>query len=471
MFIFDLLTILSVLSGMLNSGLLTSSQRTKYLKQFAEAIALLHALLQTSGDNYLPPWIRRQLIMAGMQRYVARQLIYLPNGEFLSRGSRPSFKFFSRILFPSLHFSRYQHHVYDPLRLFVNSTWRCNSAPLACCWHPGLGKLLVTTPTHILMGDITRPYQQFEVFFNLPGGNNYGIDVAADGTILLSGYNANRVYRISPQGKLIGNHVIVPNSFATYSGVCISHDGEYILCFSSNGIHILRLDGTFLCTVGGKGSRPGFFRDEGQIIKLSGKNQFAISDIGNNRIQIVEIDFQTGRMKVLNILGTDCFFKPLGIVAMGNCIVAFSHDDGCAYVWDGERNFQVLDGKFIGARFACKLPDGRIALCIKNALVVQIVQENYRVPSGMDCLDVKFREKRKKCLTNSVNSSVQTSFPMTNVADSGVQTSVPMTNVADSGVQTSVPMTQVTDSGVQTNSPNESFLTRFFNYFLGYYFI
>jgi hypothetical protein len=52
-----------------------------------------------------------------------------------------------------------------------------------------------------------------------------------------------------------------------------------------------------------------------------------------------------------------------------------------------------------------------------------------------------------------------------------VQTSVPMTNVADSGVQTSVPMTQVTDSGVQTNSPNESFLTRFFNYFLGYYFI
>jgi hypothetical protein len=401
--IFNLLTIISVLLGMLNSGLLTSSQRTKYLKQFAEAIALLHALLQTSGDNYLPPWIRRQLIMAGMQRRVANRLIRLRNGEFLSRDSRHSFKFFSIILFPFLNFSRYRHHIGDPLRLFVNSTWRCNSAPVACCWHPGLGKLLVTTQTHILDYDICGLNPRFDVFFTLPYGNNYGIDVAADGTIVLIGYNANRIYLISPQGELIGNHVIFPNSNGPYSGVSFSHDGTHILCFSRNGIHILRRDGTFLCTVGGKGSRPGFFRDEGQIIKLSGKNQFAISDIGNNRIQIVEIDFQTGRMKVLNILGTNFFFKPLGIVEMGNCIVAFSHDDGCAYVWDGERNIQVLDGKFVGARFACKLPDGRIALCNKHDSVVNFVKENYRVPSGMDCLDVKFREKRKKCLTNSVN--------------------------------------------------------------------
>jgi hypothetical protein len=318
------------------------------------------------------------------------------------------------------------------------------------------------------MGEITRPYRQFEVFFKLPGGNNYGIDVADDGTIVLIGYNANRIYLISPQGKLITNHVIVPNSSTNYSGVSFSHDGAHILCFSRNGIHILRRDGTFLCTVGGEGSKPGFFRGEGQIFKLSGKNQFAISDIENNRIQIVEIDFQTGSMKVLNILGTNCFFKPLGIVEMGNCIVAFSHDDGCAYVWDGEINFQVLDGKLVGARFACKLPDGSIAICNKNASVVQFVRENYNVPAGMDCLDVAFRENRKKCLTNVVDSGVQTSVPMTNVADSGMQTSVPMTQVVDSGVQTSVPPTQVADSGVQTNSPTESFFTRLFHYFTGY---
>jgi hypothetical protein len=293
--------------------------------------------------------------------------------------------------------------------------------------------------------------------------------------------------------------VIFPNSFTNYSGVSFSHDGTHILCFSRNGIHILRRDGTFACTVSGEGSKPGFFRGEGQIFKLSEKNKFAISDIENNRIQIVEIDFQTGSMKVLNIIGTNCFFKPLGIVEMGNCIVAFSYDNGCAYVWDGERNFQVLDGKFVGARFACKLPDGRIAICNKTASVVQIIQENYNVPAGMDCLDVAFRENRKKYLTNVddsevqtsvpmtqvadsevqtsvpmtqvADSGVQTSVPMTQVADSGVQTSVPMTHVADSGVQTSVPMTHVADSGVQTNSPTESFFTRLFQYLYGYLYL
>jgi len=436
--IFHLLTILSVLSGMLNSGSLTPSQRHKYLKQFTEALALLHS----AGNIYPPPWIKRQLMMAGMRKCLVRRLRCLPNGEVFCRGSRTSLKFFAQILGPSLDISRYQHHICDPQRLVMNSTLRCNAAPLACCWHPGLGKLLVTTQTQIVMCEITGPNPRFEVFFTIPNGNNYGIDVADDGTIILIGYNANRIYLISPQGKLICNHVIVPNSSTTYSGVSFSHDGTHILCFSRNGIHILRRDGTFLCTVGGEGSRPGFFRGEGQIFKLSGKNQFAISDIENNRIQIVEIDFQTGSMKVLNIIGTNCFFKPLGIVEMGNCIVAFSHDDGCAYVWDGERNFQVLDGKFVGVRFACKLPGGRIALCNKRSSEVHIIKENYSVPSGIDCLDVAFREKRKKCLTN--------------VVDSGVQTSVSMTNVAD--------------SGLQTNSPMESFFTRLFHYFTGYLF-
>ena len=447
-----LLQINSVLSGMLNSGLLTTSQRDRYLKQFREAMALL----QSSGDNYPPLWIRRLLIMVGMQRYVVRCLLCLPNGEYFERSSRTCFKFYSKILFPSFYFSRYQHHICDPSRLFVNLSIKSNS-PLACCWHPGLGKLLVTTQTHILMGEIRGLKPRFEIFYNLPGGNNYGIDVAADGTIVLIGYNANRIYLISPQGKLIGNHVIFHSSSPTYSGVSFSHDGTHILCFSRNGIHILRWDGTFLCTVGGEGSRPGFFRGEGQIFKLDRINTFAISDIENHRIQIVEIDFQTGTMKVLKIFGTNYFFKPLGIVEMGNCFVAFSHDDGCAYVYDGERTFQVLDRKFVGARFACKLPGGGIAVCNKHASVVQIIQENYSVPSGIDCLDLVFRNKSNKSLTQ--------------VTDSGVQTSVPMTQVANSSAQADVQITIVADSGVQTDSVGESsfkWFSRIINYFLGY---
>ena len=385
--ILQLLMNLSILSGMLNSGMLTPSQRHLYLRQFAEALALLNS----AGIIYPPPWIKRLLIMSGMRRCVARRLICLPNGDFFCRSSRTSIKFYSSILFPSLSFSRYQHHIFDPSRLVMNSTLRCDYPPLACCWHPGIGKLLVTTQTHILMGGITGPNQHFEVFFTVPNGNNYGIDVASDGTIVLIGYNANRIFLISPQGELIGNHVIVPNSFTTYSGVSFSHDGAHILCFSRNGIHILRLDGTFLCTVGEEGSRPGFFCGEGQIFKLASKNRFAISDIENNRIQIVEIDFQTGTMKVITIIGTNFFFKPLGVVEMGNCFVAFSNENGCVYVYDGERTFQVLDRMFCGARFACKLPDGSIAVCNKNASVVQTIKENYRVPSGIDSSNESFR--------------------------------------------------------------------------------
>jgi hypothetical protein len=197
-----------------------------------------------------------------------------------------------------------------------------------------------------------------------------------------------------------------------------------------------------LCTIGGEGSKPGFFRGEGQIVRLAKANQFAISDIENNRVQIVEFDFEAGTMKVCHIIGTDYFYKPLGIVEMGNCIVAFSHQDGCAYVWDGERYWQVLDKLFCGARFACKIPGGRIAICNKNYSSIQILAEKHSVPAGLDFLDVTFRGNPKKCLTK----------------------------VADSGVQTSIPVTQVADSGVQTNSPTKSFFERLFQYFSGYLF-
>ena len=447
MTIFQILTRLSILFEKLNSGLLTSSQRSMYSRQFAEILSQLHS----GGNIYLPPWVRRQLIMHGMRRCVARRLLCLPG-----KSPRPYFKFFARILGPSIDFYRYQHYIYDPSHLHVMKSIKNASytEPIGCCWAPHLGCLLVTTQFNILKVAIDTQPPRYEVFYRVPGGNNYGIDVAADGTIAMLGYNANRVFLISPQGKLIGEHVIVPNSSMTWSGVSFSHDDTHIICFSRNGIHILRRNGTFLCTIGGEGSRPGFFRGEGQIIRLAKANQFAISDIKNNRVQIVEFDFQAGSMKVCQIIGTDYFYKPLGIVEMGNCIVAFSHQDGCAYVWDGEKYWQVLDKIFYGARFACKIPGGRIAICNKHYGSIQILAEKHSVPTGLDCLDMTFRGKPKKCLIN--------------VADSGVKTSAPVTQVANSGVQTSAPVTQVTDSGVQTNSPTESIFQRLFQYFSGY---
>ena len=442
--IVKLFTIPSVLSGMLNSRLLMCQKKRLYSRKFVVFVAEL----QYSSTIYLPPWIKYLLKMAAMRNYLARRLLCLPTErKYFSPSQKLLLKFYATILVRSWNFSRYQHHIYDPSRLVVTSLSdvRCLS-PIGCCWHAGLGKLLVTTAQHIFTIDLMpQPFQfQFQILYHLPGGNNYGIDVAPDGTIVIIGYNANRVFLISPGGVLIANYIIIHNSSSNYSGVSFSHDGAHILCFSRNGIHILRRNGTFLCTVGGEGSRPGFFRGEGQFWKLSRKNQFAISDIENHRIQIVEFDFEIGTMKVLKIFGTNYFFKPLGIVEMGNCFVVFSYEDGCAYVWGGQRYFQVLDRRFCGARFACKLPGGGIAICNKNASVVQIVSENHSIPTGMDCLSRSFHFfEIKKSLTE----------------------------VADSSVQASVPKTEVADLSVQTDSPTESFFTwisKQFWYFLGY---
>jgi hypothetical protein len=472
--ILQLLTFLSFLSGMLNSGLLTQTQRRLYLKQFAAVLAEL----RSTGPIYLPPWIRRLLIMSGMRSYAARRLLCLKNGDFFDRSSRTSFKFYDKIISPSCDFSRYENHIFCPSRLVVKSfsDMRCY-APIGCCWHAGLGKLLVTTAQHIFVVDVDG-HPRFKILYSLPGGNNYGIDVATDGTIALSCYNANQVTLLSPQGKLISNYVILANRPAnmtglrlTYSGVSFSHDDSHILCFSNLGIHILRRDGTFLCTIGGKGSRPGFFSCEGQFCKLSEENQFAVSDIEMNRIQIIEIDFERGTMKVLKIFGMNFFFKPLGLVQMGNCFVVFSHEDGCAYIWDGERYFQVMDRQFFSARFACKLPGGRIALCNQLSSVIHILNEDNHVPTGTICLDISFRKKPNNGLTSVAYSAVETSDQSTQVADSEVETSDQSTQVADSSAQADVRITIVADSSVQTNSPTLSIFRRFLNqvnYFLGY---
>ena len=423
-----LFTIPSVLSGMLNSGLVTHPKMGLYSRNFTVFVAEL----QSARTIYPPPWIKYRLKMVAMRNYLVRRLLrFLTERRYFIPSQRLLLNFYANILARSWNFSRYQHHIYDPSRLVVTPLLdaKCRS-PIGCCWHAGLGKLLVTTVQHIITVDLKVQPFQFKILYHLPGGNNYGIDVAPDGTIVIIGYNANRVYLISQGGVLIANYVIIHNSPSNYSGVSFSHDGAHIICFSRKGIYILRTsDGSFLCKIGGEGSKEGFFRGEGQIQRLPLKNQFAISDIENHRIQIVEIDFTTGTMKVLKIIGNNYFFKPLGVVAMGNCFITFSHNDGCAYVWDGERYFKVLSRKFCGARFACKLPNGLIAICNQQTSIIQIINEDYRIPYGLDCLNVS------PC------------------------------------VQTSKPAIQVADLCVQTDLPTESILTRFIKsiqYFIGY---
>jgi hypothetical protein len=496
--IVKLFTIPSALSGMLNSGHVTHQKRRLYSRKFAVVVGEL----QSASTIYPPPWIKYRLKMAGMRNYLVRRLLrFLTERIYFIPSQRILLNFYANILARSCNFSRYQHHIYDPSRLVITSLLdaKCRS-PIGCCWHAGLGKLLVTTPQHIFTVDLKLQPFQFQILYHLPGGNNYGIDVAPDGTIVIIGYNANRVYLISPCGVLIANYVIIPNSSSNYSGVSFSHDGAYIICFSRIGMFILRTsDGSFLFSIGGEGSEEGFFRGEGQISRLSLKNQFVISDIENHRIQVVEIDFTTGTMKVLKIIGNNFFFKPLGVVAMGNCFITFSHNDGCAYVWDGERYFKVLNRMFCGARFACKLPNGYIAICNQQTSIIQIINEDYRVPYGLECLSVSPCMQTSRpaiqvadlCVQTSrpaiqvadscaqtsrpaiqvADSCAQTSRPAIQVADSCAQTSRPAIQVADSCVQTSEPAIQVADSCVQTDLPTESILTRIIKniqYFFGY---
>ena len=211
---------------------------------------------------------------------------------------------------------------------------------------------------------------------------------------------------LESNGKLIGVYEIANaqvqqqllprNGPLHYSGVCFSHDGQYILCFSNKGIQVIDRSGNFICTFGSFGAKPGFVRTEGQIVRLSEEGQFAISDVGNNRVQIVEINWRQLTWKVLKILGNNCFIDPLGIVAMGNCFLTFSFSEQMIYI-------NKISGKVIeipmqlmpGTRIACYLPDHRkIAIVNQKYSTLILVEEDEKKPctigSGLGLEELKF---------------------------------------------------------------------------------
>ena len=153
--------------------------------------------------------------------------------------------------------------------------------------------------------------------------------------------------------------------------------------------------GNFICTFGSFGAKPELFRTEGQIVRLLEEDMFAISDVGNNRVQIVKIDWRQLTWKVLKIFGNNCFIDPLGIVAMGNCFVTFSFSEQMIYInnTSGEV-IEVPTQLMPGTRFACSLPDGSIVIVNQSHSLVTLIQENPNIPitpfSGLGLEKLKF---------------------------------------------------------------------------------
>jgi hypothetical protein len=220
----------------------------------------------------------------------------------------------------------------------------------------------------------------FHRLFRMLNSNFYGIDVSRNGHIAIIEYGRNQLHLLNSDGRLLGTYEVIPNMQQTVlcSGVCFSHCGQYVLCFSNFGIQVLTIGGAFICTIAGFGAKPGFFRSEGQIVRLSKNNQFAITDIRNNRVQIVDIDFEHQSLTVLQIIGNNCFIDPLGIVPMGNCLLVFSHTDEIIYVYTSSGQILEVPTRLVnGTRLACMLPDGRIVVINQKCSTVTLMSENH----------------------------------------------------------------------------------------------
>jgi hypothetical protein len=231
---------------------------------------------------------------------------------------------------------------------------------------------------------------RFHRLFHMPHSNFYGVDVSSrNGHIVIIEYGRNQLHFLNSDGSLIGTYVVMPNMQQTVlcSGVCFSHCGQYILCFTNFGIQVVTIGGAFICTLGGFGARPGLFRSEGQIIRLSKNNQFAITDIGNNRVQIIEIDFENKTFTVVQIIGNNCFIDPLGIVPMGNCLIVFSHTQRTIYVVESSGEILEVPTRLAEkTRFACIVPDGRILVINQFYSWVTVMSEVHTDPISASSL-------------------------------------------------------------------------------------
>ncbi len=77
--------------------------------------------------------------------------------------------------------------------------------------------------------------------------------------------------------------------FGLPGGMALAADILYIVDPLNSSIHLYRLDGTKVGEVGEPGSEEGYFSYPSQIAYMGG-TRFAITEWGNDRVQIVEID-------------------------------------------------------------------------------------------------------------------------------------------------------------------------------------
>jgi hypothetical protein len=380
---------LSIFYGIQSISELSRDERILYLAQFS----LIYREFCKCSGVYFPSSIAKRIPMAALKRFLIRRLLI--SDKYLMSGKTKS-RFEVRIIKSSFDFLRFLNFIHDPLRLsMISFRDRSLQGSIACSWHDGLNCLLVTTFDSIIKVHIGRLSQQqprFELFCKTPFGNNYGIDVSVDGLIVVIGYNSNRIYLIKSNGQLHAFYEIANAQVQQqlrpiygdlhYSGVCFSHNGQYILCFSNKGIQVIDRFGKFICTFGSFGARPELFRTEGQIVRLSEEGQFAISDLGNNRVQIVEIDWRQFTWKVLKILGNNCFIDPLGIVAMGNCFLTFSFSQQMIYINKTSGEVIEIPMRLMpGIRFACYLPRHHILAIVNNSYsTLNLVWEDQQKP-------------------------------------------------------------------------------------------
>jgi len=103
----------------------------------------------------------------------------------VNNGRRGMLPFYRHILVKATDFSRFRG-IFWNLQAITRSHIRLDEmrAPNGCCWHHGLGCLLVTNNNQILAIRLDNP-QQVSVFFTYEDFIPLmGIDVAKDGTIV-----------------------------------------------------------------------------------------------------------------------------------------------------------------------------------------------------------------------------------------------------------------------------------------------
>jgi hypothetical protein len=171
--------------------------------------------------------------------------------------------------------------------------------PLVPYFAPG-GLLYVTVGAGI---DVFDPgsYEKLDEWGERgPGDADYdfpnGIALASDGNLIISDGNNMRVKSVSLDGEvnwLLGEPPADMNDASRLWGLpggLTIVDGVIYMADPLNGvIHLISEDGTYLAEVGDPGEQEGSFEYPSQIVHLGG-SRFAISEWGNARVSIVEIN-------------------------------------------------------------------------------------------------------------------------------------------------------------------------------------